>query len=335
MKKVAINGLGRIGRLALRHYLLERPKHFEIVAANDLTPGDEMAYLIRYDSVHWRAPFPVSAGEGTLSFGDTTIKLFAEKDPAKLPWKELGVDYVIECTGRFTKKEAASKHIEAGAERVIVSAPSGDADITIVLGVNEKEYDSAKHVVVSNASCTTNSIAPVIKVLDDAFGVDYFMATTIHAYTATQSVVDTPVGDKRRGRAAALSLIPSTSGAAKAMIPLFPHLKGKMDIMAVRAPVPDGSLSDLCIRFTSDVSAEKINGVLKKAAEGHLNGIVDFAEDEIVSADIVTDPHSGIVDSTCTKVILDRVAKVMVWYDNEYGYARRLLDLADMMIEKE
>ena len=161
------------------------------------------------------------------------------------------------------------------------------------------------------------------------------MATTIHAYTATQSVVDTPVGDKRRGRAAALSLIPSTSGAAKAMIPLFPHLKGKMDIMAVRAPVPDGSLSDLCIRFTSDVSAEKINGVLKKAAEGHLNGIVDFAEDEIVSADIVTDPHSGIVDSTCTKVILDRVAKVMVWYDNEYGYARRLLDLADMMIEKE
>jgi len=335
MKKVAINGLGRIGRLALRHYLLERPRHFEIVAANDLTPADEMAYLIRYDSVHGRAPFPVAAGDGVLSFGDASVKLSAEKDPSKLPWKSLGVDYVIECTGRFTKKEAASKHIEAGAKRVIISAPAGDADITIVLGVNDAEYDPAKHVVVSNASCTTNSIAPVIKVLDEAFGVDYFMATTIHAYTATQTIVDTPVGDKRRGRAAAISLIPSTSGAAKAMVPLFPHLKGKMDIMAVRAPVPDGSLSDLCIRFTSDVSAETINGVLKEASQGRLKGITDFAEDEIVSADIVTDAHSGIVDSTCTKVILDRVAKVMVWYDNEYGYARRLLDLADLMIEME
>lgn len=334
MKKIAINGLGRIGRLVLRRYMDVKPENVELVAMNDLTSSEDMAYLIKYDSVHGQAKFPVEAGDDALIIGGKNIPFFSEKDPSKLPWKELGVDVVLECTGFFTKKEKAMAHITAGARRVIISAPAADADITIVLGVNENQYDPAKHVIVSNASCTTNSLGPVTKVLDDAFGIDSLLGTTIHAYTSTQAIVDSPIGKGRKGRAAALSLVPATTGAAKAMIPLFPDLDGRMDMIAVRVPVPDGSLSDITMVFKNDVSVDSINAALKKAAEGEFKGIIGYNDEEIVSSDIIGNSHSGVVDIPSTKVIVDRIAKVMIWYDNEYGYASRMLDLAQFMANK-
>jgi glyceraldehyde-3-phosphate dehydrogenase type I len=328
MKKVAINGLGRIGRLILRHYAASPPGNIDIVAANDLTPADELAYLLHYDSVHGIAPLPVEAGPDYLQLGTQRIPILNEKDPADLPWRDLGVDIVLECTGLFRRREDADRHRQAGAARVIISAPSESADLTIVMGVNEKLFNAGTHHVVSNASCTTNSLAPVVKVLNDAFGIEYLMATTIHAYTASQALVDRPVRKRRRGRAAAVSLIPTSTGAAKATALVIPELKGRMEAIAVRAPIPDGALTDIVAHLKQDVSAETVNNALKNAAEGRLKGIIDYNDDEIVSADIIGNPHSGIVDAPSTRVVMQRVIKVLVWYDNEYGYAKRMLDLA-------
>lgn len=333
--KVAINGLGRIGRIVLRCWVESKRKDIEIVAVNDLISPQDMAYYIKYDSTHGKAPFSVGVDGNNLVLGDKKIPMYAEKDPAALPWKDLGVDIVMECTGRFTKKEEAMKHVSAGAKRVIISAPADGVDRTLVLGVNEKDYDPKTDVVVSNASCTTNSLAAVTKVIHEAFGIENLIATTIHAYTATQFLVDTPQkGGGRKGRAAGISLVPASTGAAKAMVPLFPDLKGKMDMIAVRVPTIDGSLTDANYILKKSVTLEELNGTLKKAAEGPLKGIVEFCEEEIVSVDIIGNPHSGIVDGLSTKVVDGRVVKVMVWYDNEFGYSNRMLDLAAYMQSK-
>ncbi|MDR1732507.1 MAG: type I glyceraldehyde-3-phosphate dehydrogenase [Synergistaceae bacterium] len=331
--KVAINGLGRIGRIVLRCWVENGPKDVEIVAANDLISAQDMAYYIKYDSTHRKAPFEVKTEGNTLILGGKKIPVYAEKDPSQLPWKSLGVDIVMECTGRFTKKDDAGKHVEAGAKHVIISAPA-DVDKLLVLGVNEQSFDPKTDIVVSNASCTTNSLAAVTKVIHDTFGIENLMATTVHAYTATQFLVDTPQkGGGRKGRAAGISLVPATTGAAKAMGPLFPDLKGKMDMIAVRVPTVDGSLTDANYLLKKTATVEEVNGALKKAAEGPLKGIVEYCADEIVSMDIVGNPHSGIVDSLSTKVV-GNLAKVMVWYDNEFGYSNRMLDLAALMGKK-
>lgn len=335
MKKIAINGLGRIGRLVLRHYLSNPLDNMEIVAANDLTPIDDLAYLLRYDSVHGAASFPIEAGPDYLHLGPQTLSIFKEKDPGSLPWKALGVDIVLECTGLFRRRNDAAKHLEAGASKVLISAPSESADVTIVMGVNERLYDPQKHHVISCASCTTNSLAPVVKVLNDAFGIESLMVTTVHAYTSSQALVDGPARKRRRGRAAAVSLIPTSTGAAKATALVIPELKGRMDAIAVRAPIPDGALTDIVAYLKKDVSVEAVNTALKNAAKGELKGIIDYNDDEIVSADIIGNPNSGVVDAPSTRVIINRVAKVLVWYDNEYGYARRLLELASYLAGKE
>lgn len=335
MKTIGINGLGRIGRLVLLHYLSGSQQNYQIVAANDLTPTDELAYLLQYDSVHGNARFPIESGQDYLKLGSQKLAVFNEKDPGNLPWKSLGVDIVLECTGLFRRREDAAKHLEAGASRVIISAPSESADLTVVMGVNEHLYDAQRHHVISNASCTTNSLAPVVKVLNDAFGIESLMATTIHAYTASQALVDRPTRKRRRGRAAAVSLIPTSTGAAKATAIVIPELKGKMDAIAVRAPIPDGALTDIVAHLKKDVSVESVNTALEKASRGELKGIIAYNEDEIVSADIISNPHSGIVDAPSTRVIVNRVAKVLVWYDNEFGYSRRLLDLASFIIDRE
>jgi glyceraldehyde 3-phosphate dehydrogenase/glyceraldehyde-3-phosphate dehydrogenase (NAD(P)) len=330
MKKIAINGLGRIGRLVLRQYLSNTPEQVTLVAANSPAPVEELAYLIKYDSVHGRAPFDIKTGSDHLQLGSTRVAISHERDPEKLPWRALGVDIVLECTGLFLKREDAAKHLTAGASKVIISAEAKNEDLTVVLGVNEKAYDSQKHHILSNASCTTNCLAPAAKVLNDAFGIDYLMATTIHAYTSSQALIDSSSPrHRRRGRAAAVSLIPSSTGAATATERVLPELKGKMSAIAVRVPVANGSLTDITAQVRQDVTAEMVNAVFKRAAEGDMKGILGYTEDELVSADIIGDEHSGIVDANATKVLTDRVVKVFVWYDNEYGYARRLLDLAD------
>ncbi|MBN2224776.1 MAG: type I glyceraldehyde-3-phosphate dehydrogenase [Deltaproteobacteria bacterium] len=328
MKRIAINGLGRIGRLVLRNFIEAPPDDIEIVAANDLTPMDDLAYLMRYDSVHGRSPFEVKFGEGFLDLGGRRITVSHEKDPANLPWKALGIDIVLECTGAFRKRADAAKHIAAGASRVIISAPSEDVDGTFIIGVNEKTYDPAKHHVISNASCTTNSLAPTVKVLNDTFGVEYLFVTTIHAYTSSQSLVDKAARKMRRGRAAGVSFIPTSTGAADATALVIPELAGRMNAVAVRAPVPDGSLTDIVAVLKKDVTVESINGTFKAAAEGPLEGILAYSEDELVSADIIGCPHSGVIDSLSTMVIMNRFVKLFVWYDNEYGYSHRMLDLA-------
>jgi glyceraldehyde-3-phosphate dehydrogenase type I len=331
MKKIAINGLGRIGRMVLRHYLASSPDDLTIVAANDLIPIDELAYLIRYDSVHGSAKFPVEAGPDYIQLGTHKLMILSERNPENLPWKAHGVDVVLECTGLFRKREDAAKHLKAGASKVIISAPSDSADLTVVLGVNEKRYDTNKHHVISNASCTTNSLAPAVKVLHEAFGVEYLMVTTVHAYTASQALVDQAARKKRRGRAAALSLIPTSTGAANATALVIPELKDRMDAIAVRVPVPDGAITDIVAHLKKDVSVKTVNAAFKRASDNELKEILDYSEDEIVSADIVGDAHSGIVDASSTRVILNKVAKVLVWYDNEYGYSKRLLELAEFV----
>jgi glyceraldehyde 3-phosphate dehydrogenase/glyceraldehyde-3-phosphate dehydrogenase (NAD(P)) len=334
MKKIAINGLGRIGRLILRHYLLNSPENIKIVAANDLVPPDDIAYLIRYDSVHGVAPFTVDVEGDHLVLGSEKVAILSEKDPANLPWKALGVDIVLECTGLFRKRQNVVRHLDAGASKVIISAPSDDADLTVVMGVNEGSYDAQKHHIISCASCTTNSLAPVVKVLNDVFGVENLMVTTIHAYTSSQAMVDRPARKKRRGRAAAVSLIPTTTGAAKATGLVIPELKGKMNAIAIRVPLPDGAITDIVAYLKKDVRAEDVNEELKKAALGKLKGILGYTEEEIVSADIIGSSYSGIVDGTSTMVVDNRVVKLLVWYDNEYGYAGRMLDLASYIADR-
>ncbi|WP_292406979.1 MULTISPECIES: type I glyceraldehyde-3-phosphate dehydrogenase [unclassified Methanoculleus] len=335
MKKVAINGFGRIGRQVLRNYLTDPPGNIEIVAINDLITTDQFVYLTKYDSVYGRAPFPIEPGADHIRFGSKEIRVLHEKEPARLPWKDLGVEIVLECTGRFTRREGAAKHLDAGASRVVISAPSSDADVTVVLGVNEESYDPAKHIVISNASCTTNALAPAAKVLNDAFGVEHLMAITVHAYTASQALIDRAAKKPRRGRAAAVSLIPTSTGAAAATCRTIPELIGKMDAVAIRAPVPDGSVIDIVAELKRDVTRDEVNAAMKKAAEGRMKGFLAYTEDPIVSADIVGDPHSGIVDGEITNVVGGKMARVLVWYDNESAYAKRMVDIASYIASRE
>jgi len=271
---------------------------------------------------------------GLLEIGEKQIIVFNERDPTNLPWRQNNIDIVLECTGLFTKHDDAGKHIQAGAKKVIISAPSETADITIVRGVNHQMYDPKKHHIISNASCTTNALAPAVKVLDDAFGVNHLLVTTIHAYTASQALVDRSSKRWRRGRAAAISLIPSTTGAAKATALVLPQLKDKMDALAIRAPIPDGAIVDIVAEIKKEATVEAINGAYKKVAQGEMNGILAYSEDELVSADIIDDTHSGIIDATLTRVIDKQMVKVCVWYDNEVGYAKKLLELAEYISEK-
>lgn len=331
MKRLAINGLGRIGRMVLRHYMDARPKEVELVAANDLVPTDDLAYLIKYDSVHGRATFPVEAAEHAVNIGDITLKVYAEKDPTQLPWKSLGVDVVIESTGLFTKRALAAKHLEAGARRVIVSAPSPDPDITVILGVNEDKFDPKVHKVISDASCTTNSLVPPLKVMLDNFGIERALVTTVHAYTATQGLVDKPSRKRSRGRAAAVSLVPSTTGSDTATTMVLPELEGRIRALAIRAPIPDGAITDIVADLKRSVTVEEVNAAFKSAAEGRMKGILGYSEEELVSADIIDDTHSGIIHALSTLVVQGSMVKVQVWYDNEFGYSRRLLDTVERL----
>lgn len=330
--RVAINGLGRIGRIVLRSWIAHGNEDIDIVAVNVRKTPEAMAYYMKYDSTHGRAPFSVEYDREGLILDGKHIPMYSESDPLELPWKDLGIDLVMECTGHFNKKADALKHVEAGARYVLLSAPSGDADRTIVMGVNEKDFDPQTDIVVSNASCTTNSLAAPTKVIHDVFGIETLMATTIHAYTSTQYLIDNPRGSGRKGRAAGVSLVPASTGAAKAMIPLFPDLKGKMDMIAVRVPTIDGSLTDANYYVKKDhVTAEEVNEALKAACDGYLKGIVEYCDEEIVSSDIISNRHSSIIDALSTKVVDGKVVKVLLWYDNEYGYSNRMIELAAHM----
>jgi len=324
--KVGINGFGRIGRLYVRA-VKQRGDDVEIVAINDLMDGASMRHLFKYDSVHRTYPGDVVFENDQLVLDGVPIKVLSETDPGKLPWRDLGVDVVIESTGRFTKRDAAAAHLSAGARKVVISAPAGDADITVVLGVNDDAYDASKHDVISNASCTTNCLAPVVKVLDDAFGIEKGFMNTIHAYTNDQRILDFPHKDLRRARAGALSIIPTTTGAARAVGLVLPHLKGKLDGFSLRVPTPDGSCTDLTAEVKRDVAADEVNAALKEAAEGRLKGILEFCEDPIVSMDVVGKSSSSIVDAALT-MANGRLVKVVAWYDNEWGYTCRLVDLS-------
>ncbi|TVR43010.1 MAG: type I glyceraldehyde-3-phosphate dehydrogenase [Bacteroidia bacterium] len=328
--KVAINGFGRIGRLTLKA-VLDR-ENVEVVAVNDLTNSATLAHLLKYDSVHGKFPVEVSAGEGVLIVGGKEIKVYDQKDPANLPWGELDIDVVVEATGVFRDREKISKHIQAGARKVILCVPSktaDDVDATVVLGVNDHDI-KPEHQIFSNASCTTNCLAPVAKVLNDTFGIKQGLMNTIHAYTNDQIILDAPHKDLRRARAAAMSIIPTTTGAAKAVGLVIPELKGKMDGYAMRVPTPDGSVVDLTVELAREVTKEDINNAVKKAAEGPMKGILEYCTDPIVSTDIIGNPHSSVFDSLLTQVINGTFVKVVSWYDNEFGYASRVAD----MIEK-
>ncbi len=324
MTKIGINGFGRIGRNFFRAAMAN--PGIEIVGINDLTDNATLAHLLKYDSILGRLGVEVTYTDDTITVGGKTIRVFAERDPAALPWASVGAEIVIESTGIFTKAADAQKHITAGAKKVIISAPATDEDITIVMGVNHEKYDGAKHNIISNASCTTNCLAPMAKVLNDQFGIVRGLMTTVHAYTNDQVILDFPHKDLRRARGAATNIIPTSTGAAKAISLVLPELKGKLDGYALRVPVPTGSVVDLTVELSREVSASDINSALKAAAAGPLKGIMSYTEDPIVSSDIVTDPHSCIVDSGLTKVI-GSTAKVVGWYDNEWGYSSRLVDL--------
>jgi glyceraldehyde 3-phosphate dehydrogenase (phosphorylating) len=330
--RVAINGFGRIGRNFLR--TSKGRKEFEIVAINDLTNAKTLAHLLKYDSVHGLFDADVKETEAGISVDGKEIRITAITAPEKLPWKELGVDIVVESTGLFTDRASAAKHIEAGAKWVIISAPAKEPDITVCLGVNDETLDVSKHRIISNASCTTNCLAPVAKVLMNEFGIVRGLMTTIHSYTNDQRILDLPHKDLRRARAAAVSMIPTTTGAAKAVGLVLPGLKGKLDGMAIRVPTPNVSVVDLVAELGKDTSAEEINAALKKAAEGPMKGILQYTEDPIVSIDCNNNPHSSVVDASVTKVIEKRMAKVLSWYDNEWGYSSRLRDLILFIIKK-
>ena len=334
MARMAINGMGRIGRMIARRFVTNPPEGIELVAANDLYPAETIAYLTKYDSVHGRAPFEVEHGDDFIRLGNTSIQMFKESDPASIPWGKLGVDIVLECTGAFRDRAKAAGHIKAGASKVVISAPSDNADLTLVLGVNEDMSDASKHEVISLASCTTNSLAPVAKVLNDSFGIDHLMATPIHAYTASQKLVDSPARKVRRGRAAAMSLEPTSTGASKATLKAIPELEGRMHAIAVRAPIPDGALTDITADLNQDVTEEAVNSALRKAAEGSMKDILAVSDDPLVSVDIVGDPHSSIIDAESTKVLNGRTVKVLAWYDNEYGFACRMVDTAAFLARK-
>jgi glyceraldehyde 3-phosphate dehydrogenase len=331
--KVGINGFGRIGRNLFRA-AREAGTDLEFVAVNDLIDTEMIAHLLRYDSVLGRFEGEIEVSDGGIKVDGAEIKVLNEKDPASLPWGELGVEVVIESTGLFTKREDAQKHLDAGAKKVIISAPAKEPDITVALGVNfEADYDPEKHNIISNASCTTNCLAPVAKVLNDTVGIERGLMTTIHAYTADQRLQDMPHKDYRRARAAAVNLIPTSTGAAKAIGLVIPDLQGKLNGVAVRAPVITGSLVDLVCDVRSETSADEINAAMKEAADGPLSGILKYTDDPIVSTDIVTDPHSSIFDAEQTTVVDGRFVKVFSWYDNEWGYANRCVELAEKVLQ--
>lgn len=332
MTRIGINGFGRIGRNYLRAALAQN-SDLEIVAVNDLSDPAGLAHLLKYDSITGRLGAAVSVDGDNIVVNGKNIKVLAERDPAELPWKELGVDIVIESTGIFTDGEKAKKHIEAGAKKVLISAPATNEDATFVIGVNDHLYDPEKHHIISNASCTTNCLAPLAKVFNDRFGVVNGLMTTIHAYTADQNLQDGPHKDLRRARAAAVNIVPSSTGAAKAIGLVLPELKGKLDGFALRVPVPTGSITDLTLVSDKKVTVDEIKAAYKEAADGPLKGILLYTEDEIVSSDIVTDPHSSIFDAGLVRVI-DNTVKLSSWYDNEWGYSNRLVELTALVAAK-
>lgn len=328
MKRIALNGFGRIGRLAFRH--LMRSPDLEVVALNDIAPLDNIAYLLKYDSVHVDPGVPVSASEDTLRWDGKEIPYYSVRNPAELPWDDLNVDIAIDGTGLFTKREDAAKHLQAGAERVIITAPGKGVELTVCMGVNEEDYDPAQHEVISNASCTTNCLAPVAKVLDAEFGIVNGFLTTVHAYTSSQSLVDAPSKKWRRGRSAAESIVPTTTGAAIATTLVLPQLEGKMDGLAMRVPVPAGSIIDFVAQTEKPVSVESVNEAFRRAAETpRMEGILGISDEELVSADIIGSTYSALVDAESTMVLGDHTVKVLAWYDNEWGYAKRVADLAE------
>jgi glyceraldehyde 3-phosphate dehydrogenase len=327
--RVGINGFGRIGRNFYRA-LSAAGADIELVAANDLGDKATMAHLLKYDSILGRFPAEVRATDDGISVGGADIKILAERDPANLPWADLGVDVVIESTGFFTKAADARRHLDAGAKKVIISAPATDEDVTLVMGVNDGDYDPAKHHIISNASCTTNCLGPLAKVLNDSFGIQRGLMTTIHAYTQDQNLQDGPHKDLRRARAAALNIVPTSTGAAKAIGLVLPELKGKLDGYALRVPVPTGSATDLTVTVSRETSVDEVKAAYQAAADGPLKGVLTYTEDPIVSSDIVTDPASCIFDAGLTKVIGDQI-KVVGWYDNEWGYSNRLVDLVGLV----
>ena len=328
--KVGINGFGRIGRQVFR---ILHERGVEVALINDLTDNKTLAHLLKYDSTYGRFPGAVGYDEENLYVDGKAIRATAIKDPREIPWKQAGVGVVVESTGVFTDGEKARAHLEAGAKKVIITAPAKNEDITVVLGVNHEQYDPAKHHIISNASCTTNSLAPVMKVLEEAFGVEKALMTTVHSYTNDQRPLDLPHKDLRRARAAALNIIPTTTGAAKATLLALPPLQARFDGMALRVPTPTGSISDITALLKREVTAEEVNAALKAAAEGPLKGILAYTEDEIVLRDIVMDPHSSIVDGKLTKAI-GNLVKVFAWYDNEWGYANRVADLVELVLKK-
>jgi glyceraldehyde 3-phosphate dehydrogenase len=328
--RVAINGFGRIGRCVLRAAAQEQS--FEFVAINDLTDAKTLAHLLKYDSIHGTFPGEISVDGDKIIVNGKAIKVLAVRNPAELPWKEMNVDIVLESTGLFTARDKAAQHLTAGAKKVVISAPATDPDLTIVLGVNDKEYDKNKHHIVSNASCTTNCLAPVAKVLQESFGIEKGLVTTVHSYTNDQNILDLPHKDLRRARAAALSMIPTTTGAAKAVSLVLPALKGKLDGMAIRVPTPNVSVVDLVATLSKETDAQQVNAALKAAADGPLKGILGFCEEQLVSIDFNGNKLSSIVDAPSTKVIGGNMVKVISWYDNETGFSTRVVGLMKILL---
>lgn len=331
--KFAINGFGRIGRCLLRA-AIERKEELDVALINDIDTPATLAHLFKYDSIHGTFPGEVRAEENALVIDGKKITVTAEKDAAKLPWKSAGVEVVLECSGRYTDREGAEKHLAAGARKVLISAPAKKPDITVVLGVNGTKYDPQRHHIISNASCTTNCLAPVAKVLLDNFKIARGLMTTIHSYTNDQRILDLPHKDLRRARAAALNMIPTTTGAAKALGEVIPELKGRLDGLAIRVPTPNVSLVDLVVEVEREATREDVNAAMKKASEGSLKGILRYSEDPTVSSDYNNDPHSGIFDALDTYVVDKKLVKVMAWYDNEWGYSERMVDLAKLVASK-
>jgi len=330
--RVAINGFGRIGRIVFRQAM--ESDALDVVALNDVVPLDNLAYLLKYDSVHRNPEVAVKASDGALRWGGEEVRFLSEKDPTALPWKEMEVELVLEASGAFTKREDAAKHLEAGAKRVIVTAPSKGADVTICPGVNQEAFDPDSHTVISNASCTTNCLAPVAKVMDDAFGIESGLLTTVHAYTSSQAIVDAPSKKWRRGRAGAASIVPTTTGAAVATTLVLPHLEGKLDGLAMRVPVPNGSIIDFVATTREKVSVESVNRAMRDAASGSMEGILGFTQEELVSQDIIGSDYSALVDGLSTMTLGENTAKVLAWYDNEWGYSRRVVDMAEFVAGK-
>jgi glyceraldehyde 3-phosphate dehydrogenase len=335
--RVAINGFGRIGRNFYRASLRDREfqDEFEIVAVNDVTDSKTLAHLLKYDSILRKLDADVEAEQDSFTVNGKETVVLSERDSSSLPWESLSIDYVLEATGLFTNREDAAKHITAGAKKVVITAPAKNPDVTIVLGVNQEKYDIKKHHIVSMASCTTNCIAPLVKVLNDNFGLEYGLMSTCHAYTNDQRILDLPHRDLRRARAACLSIIPTTTGAARSVAEVIPELRGKLDGVALRVPVPDGSIVDLVAQFRKEISVEDINGALKKAAESEMKGIMQYTEEPLVSSDVIGNPYSAVVDSEMTMVIGKFFAKIFAWYDNEWAFSCRLVDLVKFMSNRD